>query len=478
MLCLSVPARMVELSKCQRTGALKYSIPAGLVNRVLEQVRFGARACPVTPDFMAVWLVIGLGLYGTDSLRQIWRNFVVGSRKLKVPARNTLCMARQRIGVRIMIKLAKAVLLPLADLSTEGCSYKGMPLRAADICNLSLYDSPANRAVFSPVGRKKSRGKKARRKPARRKSTGGKKTRPKSRKHKKCPPPAFPQGRLCCLCEVGTHAMLDWTLKPMYWADCKMAPPLLRRLQKGQLLLWDSAFYSRENLELVLKKRANLLGRLSWSLKPRKIRTLSDGSYLAQLRHKHKVDGPVVRIIDYTLKGLSTKRHKHRLMTTLLDEVKHPSMELAELYHSRWELESAFDELETHQMQQRILVSQTPAGVVQEVAGMLIAHWMIRKLMFQASVKAGVAPIRISFTSTLKILRCRLSEAGRTAAEIRSWHKALVAEVAEEVLEPRRRRVNPRVLKRTTFDFPKKRNRQYGPQPPPPQFQETFAIIR
>lgn len=460
MLCLPVPARMIELSKCQRSSALKHSISPRKVKRVLKKVRPHARACPIACDEMVVWLVIGLGLFCSDALRDIWRHFVAHSAKLHVPARNTLCLARQRLGARVLVELAKAVLRPLADSATEGCFYKGMALRAIDICNLSLYDSPDNRRVFSPVVRR------------------GQGVKGKKGQSKRAVPPAFPQARLCCLCEVGTHLMLHWTLKPMCWADSKMAPAVLKHLQKGELLMWDAGFYSRENLERVLEKKAHLLGRLSWSPKPRDVGKLSDGSYLARLRHQHKVDGPVVRIIEYTLKGMTGKHKKHRLITTLLDEKKHPAMELAQLYHRRWELELAIDELETHQLQQRILVSQTPAGVVQEVAGMLIAHWMIRHLMFQAAAKASVPPLRLSFTATLKILRCRLSEAGKTASEIRAWWEAVVAEVAGEVLPPRRRRVNPRVLKRTTFDFPKKRPRHCGPQPPPPLFQQAFAIIR
>jgi hypothetical protein len=99
---------------------------------------------------MVVWLVIGLGLFCSDALRDIWRHFVAHSAGLEVPPRSTLCMARQRIGARILVELAKAVLRPLADSATEGCFYKGMALRAIDICNLSLYDSPDNRRIFSP----------------------------------------------------------------------------------------------------------------------------------------------------------------------------------------------------------------------------------------------------------------------------------------------------------------------------------------
>src|SRR5438067_1890240 len=77
------------------------------------------------------------------------------------------------------------------------------------------------------------------------------------------PPPAFPQAKLCGLCEAGTHAVLNWGLKPAYWADCKMATPLLKRgLAAGQLLLWDGTFYSRENLAAVRAREAHVLGRL------------------------------------------------------------------------------------------------------------------------------------------------------------------------------------------------------------------------
>ena len=138
----------------------------------------------------------------------------------------------------------------------------------------------------------------------------------------------------------------------------------------------------------------------------------------------------------------------------------------------------AIDELETHQLQQRVLVSQTPVGVVQEAAGLLIADWLVRKLMFEASVKAGVAPLRLSFTGTLKLIRCRLGEAGATPGRQRRWWERLVEEVAaEEVIEPRRPRVNPRVRKRTTFLFPKKKPRDRGLRPDVPAFRKAFRVL-
>src|SRR5205823_5499261 len=141
--------------------------------------------------------------------------------------------------------------------------------------------------------------------------------------------------------EVGTHAVIGWGLKPMYWADCRMATPLLlRHLSNGQLLLWDAAFYSRANLAAVLANGAHVLGRLAWSTGLQTVERLPDGSYLARLpagrRGKAHLRqwGPTVRVIEYKLHGVASTHHKkHRLMTTLLDAAKFPAAELAELYH-------------------------------------------------------------------------------------------------------------------------------------------------
>lgn len=55
-----------------------------------------------------------------------------------------------------------------------------------------------------------------------------------------------------------------------------------------------------------------------------------------------------VRVIEYTLPGVPDGELIYRLVTTLLDPATAPAAELAALYHERWEVEGAFDELKTH----------------------------------------------------------------------------------------------------------------------------------
>ena len=252
-----------------------------------------------------------------------------------------------------------------------------------------------------------------------------------------------------------------------------MAHYLLRYLQEDMLLLWDRNFLSYQTVFEVRQRRAHLLARIKKNLIFEPIRVLDDGSYLAKMyrnssdRRKDR-DGILVRIIEYTFEdpGRPGSGEPHRLLTTLLDDKLDPAKALIVLYHERWEEELTIDELKTHQRERPVLRSQTPAGVVQELYGLLLGHYVIRVLIQEAAATRGIDPRRLSFTATLKILRCRLPECPKSERGLHRWYHDLIAEVAEEVLENRRNRINPRVIKRKMSNWKKKRpaHRNY-PQP-------------
>ena len=43
--------------------------------------------------------------------------------------------------------------------------------------------------------------------------------------------------------------------------------------------------------------------------------------------------------------------------------------------------------------------------MVQEIYGLLLGHWAVRLLIFQAASSAGVSPLRLSFSGTLRVIR-------------------------------------------------------------------------
>ena len=141
---------------------------------------------------------------------------------------------------------------------------------------------------------------------------------------------------------------------------------------------------------------------------------LPDGSYLSHVYPserdwRRKTNGIAVRVIDYRLEGIEGAEPIYRLATTILDADKAPAAELAALYHQRWEIENAFDELKTHlRGAQMVLRSKTPDLVRQEFYGLLMAHFAVRSLMHEAALKADEDPDRLSFLHAVRVLRRKL----------------------------------------------------------------------
>ncbi|HUY87900.1 MAG TPA: hypothetical protein VMV10_04110, partial [Pirellulales bacterium] len=86
-------------------------------------------------------------------------------------------------------------------------------------------------------------------------------------------------------------------------------------------------------------------------------------------------------------------------------------------------------------------------------------------------------PDSLSFTGCFQILRCRLPECdGRTAESFQAWYAALLWEMQQERVEPRRNRINPRVIKQKVSKWPKKRPQHRGPRPPTKTFMQSVVL--
>jgi hypothetical protein len=446
-------AQLRQWSSHQRLSALKRIIPKGKVTEALRRSGRGCSYCPRTPDAFVIWFVVALGLFCGDCYRQIYR-WLVPWKKGDVPGRSTLCEARRRVGVAPLVHLAAQVIKLLAEPDTPGAFYRGMRLMALDGFVVDIPDMPANDTVFGRPGSGRAPG-------------------------------AFPQAHVLGLVEAGTHVFWRWLVKPCHTGEIPMTPPLLKHLHKGMLLLWDRNFLKYSHVQQVLEHSAHLLARIKKNLIFRPIQRLADGSYLAKLyRHasdrRHDRDGILVRIIEYTFDDPNRPgaKEKHRLLTTLLDEREHPAKTLIALYHVRWEEELAIDELKTHEMERPVLRSQTPAGVVQEIYGLMLGHYVLRTLMLQAAKKVPISPLRISFVGTLKILRCRLPECPASQPARHTWWRNLLEEITEEVIPKRRDRINPRVIKRKMSNWLKKRPEHYHCPQPTKQFRRSVVVLR
>jgi hypothetical protein len=446
-----------------RLAALEQLITPHDLQQALHQARAVPRRACVLTNTVMLWVVLAMGLFTALPIRRVFKACRRLHRGEGTPGRSALCLARRRLGVAPIRCLFERIVRPLATPQTPGAFYRGLRLVAVDATVEDVPDSDANARAFG--------------RPSGRYGDG-----------------AFPQIRKLSLVETGTHAELAFVVKGIRAAgsgEQSMLPALLRHLREDMLLLWDRGFFSYALWQQVRARGTHLLVRGRSTLIVEPIRELRDGSYLARVypnendRHADR-NGIVVRVICYTLDDPQRVGHgeEHVLLTSLLDETAHPALTLILLYHERWEAELVYDEQKTHQDPQRAskpaqLRSETPAGVMQELYALSLGHYVVRALMVQAAATVGLDPDRLSFTGCFQILQLRLPECpSGPPTRVQRWLEDLLWELSCERTEPRQNRINPRVLKRPTKPFPRKRPEHRGRPPLQHLFVETIVMIR
>jgi len=345
------------------------------------------------PSQLVVCLVIAMSLWSSDSMGTVLKNLVNGlsrqwtrlGKYWKVPNSSSISEARQRVGSQVMSQLFERVVRPQATFETAGAFLGGLRVMAVDGTVLDVPDSKANARVFGYPG-----------------------SRPGTRA-------AFPKVRLVMLVEAGTHLIVDALLCPYHISERVRAKKLLRSVTQGMLLMWDRGLHSYAMVQATLKQGCAYLGRVPANIKFSVEKVFDDGSYLSWINPdgKSKKKGATkiqVRVIEYTI-DTDAGQQTYRLITSSMDITLFPALLLAAEYHQRWEIENTIDELKTHLNGRKTPIrSLKPREVVQEIYGWLLGHYAVRCLMFQAAQQAGISPLRLGFTGTLKVIRRALTD--------------------------------------------------------------------
>jgi len=375
-------------------GLLMRVFPADVVDAVIAECGRTERRRRSLPARSMAYFAMGMALHSEGSYEDVlalisdgiaWAHRQEGAGRLANKA--AISHARDRLGPEPMALLFERVARPLAAEETPGCWLAGRRLVAVDGTCLDLPDTPANDSHFGRPGVMK-----------------GERS-------------AFPQARVVALAECGTHAMFEAVIGPYTTSENALSTELLGRLAPGMLCLADRGFYSFTAWRDAEATGADLLWRVKDNLKLDAVEDLPDGSWLADVfdsvadrRRQHPLR---VRVIEYSIEDGREPSGPYRLLTTILDHREAPAAELAAAYAQRWEIETAFDELKTHQRGPRaVLRSKSPDLVTQEIWGHLCCHYAIRTLMFDAAEHAGHDPDRVSFVAALRISRRSIAQQG------------------------------------------------------------------
>ncbi|MFI6743206.1 transposase [Nonomuraea sp. NPDC050451] len=148
----------------------------------------------------------------------------------------------------------------------------------------------------------------------------------------------------------------------------------------------------------------------------------------------------------------STTTGLYRLLTTLTDHRADPAAALVQLYHERWEIESAFFALRHTLLRGRVLRSKDPVGIEQEVWALLTLYQAVRHTMVTAvETRSGADPDRASFTIALEAARVTVTTATGILMPATGGKGDSIGHIATAVLAdllpPRRARFSARIVK-------------------------------
>ena len=372
--------------------------PPWLVDEVVVATGRRERRSRSLPARVMTYFAVGMALHADGSYEDVLSQITDGlswgsgwSQGYRPPGKSAIFQARARLGHEPVRALFERVAVPLATPVTAGAWLGGLRMVAVDGFCLDLADTPVNEEYFGRPGVNK--GERA----------------------------AFPMARVVALAECATHAVFAAQIGAYREAEAALVERLLPSFEAGMLVLGDRGMFSYDLWAKAAATGADLLWRIRTDKagpKPVFLEELPDGSWLGRLqRARPKTPGQpqepmLVRVIDYHVDDGRDNPEDYRLFTTILDHNPAGAADLAAAYRQRWEIETTFDELKTHQRGPRaILRSKSPDLVLQEIWGHLCCHYAIRSLMFDTATTADIDPDRISFVAALRITRQSLAGA-------------------------------------------------------------------
>jgi Transposase DDE domain/Insertion element 4 transposase N-terminal len=413
-----------------------------------------------------VWFVIGMGLWSRLSHYLVWEK-LIGKLSDIHPAEPHaqisdagLSGRRKALGSAGLQELMRQCCVVLGTKTGMPSAFFGRyRLMAIDGTIFSTPDTPANAEAFG-------------------------------RSSNQYGPGAYPQVRGVLLVECASHGVVGLEISGSTISEIHGAHRLLERIGRDTLVLVDAGITAGGFFEHVRDQHAHVLGAVSagmWEHLSQQ-RRLADGSVLAWVKPSRGVFYPMkkgmwVRIISYRLtdERLGEVGTVYRIATTLLNPQLAPADLLLNLYHERWEVELVIDEIKTHERAQRkVLRSQTPQGVIQELYGIFLAHYAVRAMMAQAAMQAQVDPDRLSFTRGLfqvvEMISFSLVLDPQSGVQL---VRRLYDHLTQELLPPRFLRINRREIKQIYCKYPPKKRSMPPPEPfePGDQFLDFVEIL-
>lgn len=403
-----------RLSDWISLGVLTSWVPRDEIGDAVEAAgKTAKRKGGKLPPQVMVYFVMALALFADEDYEEVWARLTetlagwggFGGDQALVTT-GGITQARQRLGHEPVKGTFELVAAPVATLDTAGAFLGNWRMMSIDGLEWDVPDTAANAAEFGYPGT----------------GDGGR--------------AAFPKARAVTIGECASHAPVLAAIGPCTSkgsGEQSLARELYPRLEEDWLLIADRNFYNWQDWCTAADTGAALLWRVKSDLTLEPLEFLSDGSYRSVLVNP-KVKGAArrklthaaragedldpqkaryVRVVEYEVpdRAGDGKDELIALVTTITDLREAPASALAAAYHERWEHETGNAQLKTYlRGPGKILRSQSPDMVKQEIWGYLLTHYAISALICTAATAAGIDPDRVKFKRAVRIVRRRVDD--------------------------------------------------------------------
>ncbi|KLU98384.1 IS4 family transposase [Photobacterium aphoticum] len=390
----------------------------------------------LTLESMA-WLLVGMAIYNDKSMADIVNMLDIVDRDGKpFVAPSALTQRRKTLGeaaAKALFECTKKHWFDQSQLPT----WNGLTLLGVDGVLWRTEDSKDNAQAFA--------------KPTQR---DGKETQ-------------YPQVRMVCQMELSSHLITGSAFDCYTVNEMKLAEKLVENTPDNSLTLFDKGFYS-----LGLLQKWNVTGiNRHWLIPMKKglqyevVRSLGRQDKLVKLKsspqaQKNWQDLPkevVVRLVSRVKDG-----KQYDVLTSMIDPMLYPKNDVLGLYGYRWEIELGYREQKQYMLGNKLtLRSRLPELVKQELWGILMTYNLVRYQMTQMcmTLKGDYLPYQLSFNGALAhIMRLLVGLPYSSPGAIPRQLKNFYGMTESLILEPRRQRSFPRVVKKKPCRYPRKNN--------------------
>jgi hypothetical protein len=399
-----------------------------MVDAVLAETGATQRRIRDLPSRVVVYLLLAAGLFADLGYQQVWAHMITGLESdsdatartvWRVPSASALCQARRRIGSAPLRALFDLLRGPAAAPRTAGVWWRGRLVCAVDGTQMCVPDSAANLQVYRCGGGHHG-------------GTG------------------YPMLRLVALVCCGTRTVIEAAFGSDRRSETAMATDLTSAMRPGMIVLADRHYGYAPTITALAATGADLLIRVRNNHRYPITGRLPDGSFLSRIG---TLPVRIVRVEITTRISTGHRRQTYQLVSTICDPAC-PAVELARLYHQRWEIETGYFELKSTILGGRVLRARTPHGIDQEVYALLVTYQALRIAIADAFTgRPDLDPDRASFTIALNTARAQLTAAAGVLGSAVDLPGLIGRRVLAGLLPARRPRTGPRVVKRAISNY-------------------------